>query len=188
MTANVRQAAGSLLVVGLGGAGLTELERAWLKLVRPAGIILFRRNIVDAAQTRALLSEASEFCSPQSFRCVDVEGGSVDRLRDALAPMPSAQAVARADARERDDRGSRTPTLSQKTRKDEAPALISVPCSLVPEVVHQYSTSTTEFGLNFCRYAFVSARSNFGSNASRQRKNLSVVAPSRKLGALNSGW
>lgn len=120
MTANVRQAAGSLLVVGLGGAGLTELERAWLKLVRPAGIILFRRNIVDAAQTRALLSEASEFCSPQSFRCVDVEGGSVDRLRDALAPMPSAQAVARADARERDDRGSRTPTLSQKTRKDGA--------------------------------------------------------------------
>ena len=121
MTANVRQAAGSLLVVGLGGAGLTELERAWLKLVRPAGIILFRRNIVDAAQTRALLSEASEFCSPQSFRCVDVEGGSVDRLRDVLAPMPSAQAVARADARERDDRGSRTPTLSQKTRKDGAP-------------------------------------------------------------------
>jgi hypothetical protein len=26
----------------------------------------------------------------------DVEGGTVDRLRDALAPMPSAQAVATA--------------------------------------------------------------------------------------------
>jgi beta-N-acetylhexosaminidase len=117
----MRQAAGSLLVVGLGGAELSGLERAWLKLVRPAGIILFRRNIVDAAQTRALLSEASAFCSPQSFRCVDVEGGSVDRLRDALAPMPSAQAVARAEARKRDDRGLRTPTLSQKTRKDGAP-------------------------------------------------------------------
>jgi beta-N-acetylhexosaminidase len=30
------------------------------------------------------------------MRCVDVEGGTVDRLRDALAPMPSAQAVAHA--------------------------------------------------------------------------------------------
>ncbi len=48
MTASLRQAAGSLLVVGLGGTELTGLERAWLKLVRPAGIILFRRNIVDA--------------------------------------------------------------------------------------------------------------------------------------------
>jgi len=96
MTANLRHAAGSLLVVGLSGMELTALERAWLKLVRPAGIILFRRNIVDAHQTRALLGEATQLCAPHSLRCVDVEGGSVDRLRDALAPMPSAQAVLRA--------------------------------------------------------------------------------------------
>ena len=49
MTATVRQAAGSLLVVGLSGTELTGLERAWLRLVRPGGIILFRRNITDAA-------------------------------------------------------------------------------------------------------------------------------------------
>ena len=96
MTANLRLAAGSMLVVGLSGAELTDLERAWLKLVQPAGIILFRRNIVDAAQTRSLLSEATSSCTPHSFRCVDVEGGSVDRLRDGLAPLPSAQAVFRA--------------------------------------------------------------------------------------------
>jgi beta-N-acetylhexosaminidase len=96
MTATVRQAAGSLLVVGLGGTELTGLERAWLKLVRPAGIILFRRNISDARQTRTLLGEATVFCAAPALRCVDVEGGTVDRLRDALAPMPSAQAVARA--------------------------------------------------------------------------------------------
>ncbi len=96
MTANLRQAAGSLLVVGLSGNELTGLERAWLKLVRPAGIILFRRNIEDARKTRALLNEATGLCASQSLRCVDVEGGSVDRLRDALGPMPSAQEVARA--------------------------------------------------------------------------------------------
>ena len=96
MTANLRQAVGSLLVVGLAGNELTNLERAWLKLVRPAGVILFRRNIADPHQTRALLEAATALCAPHPFRCVDVEGGSVDRLRDALAPMPSAQAVALA--------------------------------------------------------------------------------------------
>jgi beta-N-acetylhexosaminidase len=96
MRANLRHAAGSLLVVGVTGTELTGLERAWLKLVRPAGVILFRRNIADPRQTRALLSEATCLGVKDSFRCVDVEGGVVDRLRDALAPMPSAQAVARA--------------------------------------------------------------------------------------------
>jgi beta-N-acetylhexosaminidase len=80
----------------VGGTELTRLERAWLKLVRPAGIILFRRNIADAQQTRALLDEATGLGATHSLRCVDVEGGTVDRLRDALAPMPSAQAVAQA--------------------------------------------------------------------------------------------
>jgi beta-N-acetylhexosaminidase len=91
---NVRAAVGSLLVVGLSGTELTTLERAWLKLIRPGGIILFRRNIADAAQTRALLHQATDLCAPNSFRCVDVEGGTVDRLRDAFAPIPSARAVA----------------------------------------------------------------------------------------------
>jgi beta-N-acetylhexosaminidase len=96
LTANLRHAAGSLLVVGLAGTELTNLERAWLKLVRPAGIILFRRNIADAKQTRLLLDEATMLCAPRSFRCVDLEGGTVDRLRDALTPIPSAQAVMQA--------------------------------------------------------------------------------------------
>jgi beta-N-acetylhexosaminidase len=94
MKANLRQAVGSLLVVGVSGQELTSLERAWIKLVRPGGVILFRRNIADARQTRALLADAAGSCAAHSFRCVDVEGGTVDRLRDALAPMPSAQAVA----------------------------------------------------------------------------------------------
>ena len=100
MTASLRRAAGRLLVVGLTGTELTNLERAWLKLVGPAGVILFRRNIENPRQTRALLGEATKLCSDLSarhcFRCVDCEGGDVDRLREALAPMPSAQAVMQA--------------------------------------------------------------------------------------------
>ena len=93
---SLRQAAGSLLVVGLSGTELSAMERAWLKLILPAGIILFRRNIGDAKQTRALIAEARGLCTPCSATFVDVEGGTVDRLRDVLAPIPAVEAVARA--------------------------------------------------------------------------------------------
>lgn len=96
MAVTIREAAGSLLVVGLSGTELTGVERAWLKLVRPGGVILFRRNIVDAEQTRALLNEATGLGARHAVRCVDVEGGTVNRLRDALSPIASAQAVAAA--------------------------------------------------------------------------------------------
>ena len=96
MTPTVRHAAGSLLVVGLNGPELTALERAWLKLIHPAGVILFRRNIKDVVQTRALLDEATAFCCTNCVRYVDVEGGTVNRLRDALSPIASAQSVAAA--------------------------------------------------------------------------------------------
>jgi len=96
MKTELRKIVGSLLVVGLEGNELTAMERAWLRLVRPAGVILFRRNIESAAQTRALLADATALCATHSLRCVDVEGGTVDRLRNALASLPSAQAVATA--------------------------------------------------------------------------------------------
>lgn len=72
------------------------MERAWLKLIKPAGIILYKRNIADARQTRALLKESVAYCTPHAVRCVDVEGGTVNRLNEALAPIASAQAVATA--------------------------------------------------------------------------------------------
>jgi len=92
----LRHAVGSLIVVGVSAHDLTPLERAWLKLVRPGGIILFKRNITDTAQTRQLINQATELCAEHALRCVDLEGGSVDRLRDALAPMPSAADVYKA--------------------------------------------------------------------------------------------
>jgi len=121
----LRQAAGSLLVVGLGGTELTGLERAWLRLVRPGGVILFKRNIVDATQTRALLDEATGLGTRHSVRCVDVEGGLVNRLRDALAPFPSAQAVG---------------TAIQKTKK---PALAREHGELIARAVKAFGFNTT---------------------------------------------
>ncbi len=64
--------------------------------MRPGGVILFKRNIKDPVQTRGLLDEVTSFCAPNAVKCVDIEGGTVNRVRDALAPLPSAQAVGAA--------------------------------------------------------------------------------------------
>ncbi len=94
MTRSLRRDVGSLLIVGLEGPTLSATEAAWLRLLKPSGVIVFRRNIEEAGQVHALLSAAAAAMDSASFRCIDVEGGTVDRLRDLIAPMPSAAAVA----------------------------------------------------------------------------------------------
>jgi len=93
MSATLRHQVGQLIIAGLEGPELTSTERAWLKLIRPGGVILFRRNIEEAGQTVQLLREAAQIACAPIFRCVDLEGGLVDRLRDLIAPMPSPAAV-----------------------------------------------------------------------------------------------
>jgi beta-N-acetylhexosaminidase len=90
---NLRQQVGQLVVAGVEGTELSALERAWMKLIQPAGIILFRRNIEEPAQVVNLLREVAGTSSAPQFRCIDLEGGLVDRLRDLIAPMPSPAAV-----------------------------------------------------------------------------------------------
>ncbi len=90
----LREAVGSLLIVGLEGIELSEHEKAWLKLIQPAGVILFRRNIEEAGQVFSLLQTAATYCGGPALRCIDLEGGLVDRLRDLVARVPAAADVA----------------------------------------------------------------------------------------------
>jgi beta-N-acetylhexosaminidase len=64
-----------------------------LRRLQPAGVILFARNIKDPQQTWRLLRECQKCVSAPLFTCVDMEGGTVDRLRDALGPAPPAADV-----------------------------------------------------------------------------------------------
>ncbi len=90
----LRKQVGQLLIAGLEGPELTPFEGSWLKLIQPGGIILFRRNIEEATQTYRLLADAASTSSLQLLRCIDLEGGLVDRLRDLIGPMPSLAAIA----------------------------------------------------------------------------------------------
>jgi beta-N-acetylhexosaminidase len=85
--------AGQILIAGVAGPSLSAEERAWIGRIRPGGIILFRRNIEEAGQVPVLLRDADRIGATPLFRCVDLEGGLVDRLRDVVAPMPSPAAV-----------------------------------------------------------------------------------------------
>jgi beta-N-acetylhexosaminidase len=91
---------GQLLVMGFDGTEPSPRLRTMLATLCPGGIILFKRNIEEPVQTHSLLRAAQRAASTPMFLCMDMEGGSVDRLRDALAPMPSVADVAAAGSRE----------------------------------------------------------------------------------------
>ncbi len=84
---------GQILIVGFDGTEMTSRIRSLLTRLQPAGIILFARNIKNAEQTWRLLSECQKCVATPLFTCVDLEGGAVDRFRDALGAAPSAAEV-----------------------------------------------------------------------------------------------
>jgi beta-N-acetylhexosaminidase len=84
---------GQLLVVGFNGTEITPRVASLLTRLQPAGVILFARNIRSAEQTWRLLRECQKCVAAPLFTCVDVEGGTVDRFRDALGAAPSAAEV-----------------------------------------------------------------------------------------------
>ena len=64
-----------------------------LERIQPGGIILFARNIVSAEQTYKLLKDCQALVGHPLFRCVDLEGGKVDRLRNVIGPAPAPAEV-----------------------------------------------------------------------------------------------
>lgn len=89
----IRQQVGQLLIMGFDGVEPIERLRGLLRRLQPGGVILFKRNIVDPRQTWELLRDCRESVTSPMFLCVDMEGGTVDRLRDATAPAPSVEEV-----------------------------------------------------------------------------------------------
>ena len=85
------------MIVGFDGTEITPPLASLLKGLQPAGVILFARNIKGAEQTWQLLRECQKSVESPLFTCIDLEGGTVDRLRDALGPSPSAADVFAAD-------------------------------------------------------------------------------------------
>ena len=90
----LRRQVGQLLIMGFDGTGMSQRLRVMFESLAPAGIILFKRNLEHAEQAHALLSGAQKSAETPMFLCVDMEGGTVDRLRDVIAPIPPVSDVA----------------------------------------------------------------------------------------------
>ncbi|NWK95766.1 beta-N-acetylhexosaminidase [Sphingobium lactosutens] len=103
------------VIFGLAGETLTPDERAFFAEAEPAGYILFKRNIVDRAQLRALTDDLRALHGRDDLLImIDQEGGRVTRMQSPVWPSfppgaifdrlydvapSSAIAAARANAR-----------------------------------------------------------------------------------------
>ncbi|PJG47538.1 beta-N-acetylhexosaminidase [Sphingobium sp. LB126] len=103
------------VIFGLSGETLTADERAFFAAAEPAGYILFRRNIVDKDQLRALTDDLRALHGRDDLLImIDQEGGRVARMQAPVWPSfppgsvfdrlyevapSSAIAAARANAR-----------------------------------------------------------------------------------------
>lgn len=73
------------LIVGVAGTQLSRDEAQFLKDARPAGFILFARNLRDHAQIRALIADVRAAVGADDLLVlIDQEGGRVQRLRPPL--------------------------------------------------------------------------------------------------------
>ncbi|MFH1091530.1 MAG: beta-N-acetylhexosaminidase [Pseudomonadota bacterium] len=91
--------AGSRLMVGFEESEFTPGLARFLRQVRPAGIILFRRNVEGGPAQTARLVQAcqnlalSEFDRPMLV-AIDQEGGTVQRLPPPFTQLPSQRLMA----------------------------------------------------------------------------------------------
>ena len=97
-TADRKLRAGQRLIIGIAGTFVTADERAWIKECRPGGFILFARNVEEPAQVRELNRELASLLPTHlpPLRCVDQEGGRVQRVKAPATVWPPMRWVGNA--------------------------------------------------------------------------------------------
>ena len=99
-------------IVGIAGPVLDPAEVALLRRYRPAGVILFARNVCDPGQLLALTASLRDVLPSHAVLAIDQEGGRVARLRPPhWRAHPSAARLGAVFARDEDD-GLRAAWLS----------------------------------------------------------------------------
>ncbi|HKD80975.1 MAG TPA: beta-N-acetylhexosaminidase [Candidatus Angelobacter sp.] len=92
-TETLRRQVGQLLILGFDGVEIDNKLQTALTELQPGGVILFARNIEEPMQTWRLLRDSQTTTRVPMFLCVDLEGGTVDRLKKVIAPAPSVEQV-----------------------------------------------------------------------------------------------
>ena len=82
------------MMVGFSGTSLDDSTRRRIAELRPAGAILFRRNLATAPELAELIAELRPLLAEPPLIAIDQEGGRVSRLEPWIGPTPSAAALA----------------------------------------------------------------------------------------------
>jgi len=94
-----KRRAGQRMVLGLEGHEMDATAKRVTAEIQPAGFILFRRNVRDILQVMDLnqaLRGAVRSDYP-ALRCVDQEGGRVQRVKEPATVWPPMRSVGRAE-------------------------------------------------------------------------------------------
>jgi beta-N-acetylhexosaminidase len=94
-----KRRAGQRLFIGLFGHAVTDELRALVQEIRPAGFVLFARNVVEPGQVAELNRELGSLVDPHApaIIAVDQEGGRVARIREPATVFPAMRVVGRAN-------------------------------------------------------------------------------------------
>lgn len=97
--ADRKRRAGQRLVIGFAGPAVDDDLRRVVREIRPAGFVLFARNVEEPSQVRELNRELASLCDAAypALLCVDQEGGRVQRLREPATVWPPMRTVGRAE-------------------------------------------------------------------------------------------
>ena len=96
---NLKEKVGQLFMLGFTGTEVSKELRELFHAYHPGGVILFSRNLEDAAQA-AHLTNALQKLAPTMplFVSIDQEGGRVARLPKGFTAFPGQGALGRAGA------------------------------------------------------------------------------------------
>lgn len=89
--------AGSVIVGGFDGVELPTAIAGRLAKGHLAGVTLFRRNITDVRQVRALCTALVNASALSPIISIDQEGGRVARLREGVTQMPAMRVLGAID-------------------------------------------------------------------------------------------
>jgi beta-N-acetylhexosaminidase len=94
-TADRKRRAGQRLIIGISGTSVTDEERAFIREATPGGFILFARNVEEPRQVLELNRELASLLPKDlpPIRCVDQEGGRVQRVKAPATVWPPMRHV-----------------------------------------------------------------------------------------------
>ncbi len=84
---------GRLLMLGIANTEISPEEAERIRLLQPAGFVLFTRNLVTPSQTRKLTDDLRDLCEAPPIIAIDEEGGRVARTAAFASPPPSPPAL-----------------------------------------------------------------------------------------------